>query len=172
MAEDEATVYLQATTTAVWAPIGQTPVVRVHPDRQKVSFYGSLNLSIGQVIVTRTQTMNSQTTAHHLKTILQAYPEQPILLLWDRAKWHGGQAVTHVLATNPRLEVMPFPPASPDLNPQEQVWKAARRAASHNHDQRRLPDLADRFEQCLVSNTFESSLLAKHNYFDICARFK
>lgn len=45
---DEVTLYLQATTTAVSAPCGQTPVVRVHPNRDKVSFYGTLNLDTGQ----------------------------------------------------------------------------------------------------------------------------
>ena len=51
MPEDEASVYLQATTQAVWAPRGQTPVVRVHPGREKISFYGALNLQTGQDIV-------------------------------------------------------------------------------------------------------------------------
>jgi hypothetical protein len=41
-------MYLQATTTAVWAPQGQTPVVRLHPGREKVNFYGTLNLHTGQ----------------------------------------------------------------------------------------------------------------------------
>jgi hypothetical protein len=39
LAEDEASLYLQATTMAVWAPRGQTPLVRVHPNRDKVSFW-------------------------------------------------------------------------------------------------------------------------------------
>ena len=172
VAEDEATLYLQATTTSVWAPKGQTPVVAVHPDRQKVSFYGSLNLATGQVVSSRVQTMNSKATAEHLHLLLQTYPDRPILLLWDRARWHGGATVNDLLAAHPRLEVMNFPPASPDLNPQEQVWKATRMATSHNHDQRKLETLADRFEQHLLSNTFSSSLLHKHNYFHICATFK
>jgi hypothetical protein len=48
LAEDEASLYLQATTTAVWAPRGQTPLVRVHSNRNKVSFYGSFNLKLGK----------------------------------------------------------------------------------------------------------------------------
>ena len=32
-AEDEASLYLQATVSRVWAPKGQTPVVRAHPGR-------------------------------------------------------------------------------------------------------------------------------------------
>jgi hypothetical protein len=48
------------------------------------------------------------------------------------------------------------------LNPQEHVWKAGRRAVSHNHVISRLSELADRFEQHLVSNTFESSFLERY----------
>ena len=40
LAEDEISLYLQATTTAVWATRGQTPLVHVHSNRDKVSFYG------------------------------------------------------------------------------------------------------------------------------------
>src|ERR671918_2075507 len=85
MPQDEASMYLQATTTAVWAPRGQTPVVRLHPGREKVNFYGALNLHTGQEIVMRTTTMNGAPTAQYLAQILDALPEVPILLLWDRA---------------------------------------------------------------------------------------
>jgi transposase len=171
LAEDEASLYLQATTTAVWAPRGQTPLVRVHPNRDKVSFYGSLNLQTGQEVVTREPTMNGEATARHLNKVLTAYPDLPILLLWDRATWHGGSAVRNVLDANPRLEVMRFPTAAPELNPQELVWKATRQAVSHNHDERRMASLAQRFEQHLASTTFRYSILEKYDHGNICAMF-
>jgi transposase len=65
-----------------------------------------------------------------------------------------------------------LPTAAPDLNPQEHVWKATRRAISHNHLTPRLPDLADRFEHHLTSNTFESSFLDRYGYNSICPMFK
>lgn len=102
LAEDEASLYLQATTTAVWAPLGQTPTVRAHPGRDKVNFYGTLNLHSGQTVATRAEKMNSTATALHLEHVLSAYPDVPILLLWDRAPWHGGAAVRAVLQANSR----------------------------------------------------------------------
>ena len=116
--------------------------------------------------------MNSEATARHLELILATYPEKPILLLWDRATWHGGQAVRSILEANPRLEVMRFPTASPDLNPQEQVWKATRIATSHNHEERDMILLANRFEQHLSVTTFSHSLLKTYNYNTVCAIFK
>lgn len=171
LSEDEASLYLQATTTSVWAPVGQTPIIKVHPQRDKVNFYGTLNLVSGEEIVTQAPKMNSAATAIHLKQILAAYPGRPILLFWDRAKWHGGQPVQQLLDENPRLEVMKYPTASPDLNPQEHVWKAARYHVSHNHDRAKLADLAGRFEQYLRTNKFNYSFLEKFGVDTFCANF-
>lgn len=171
LTEDEASLYLQATMTAVWAPRRQTPTVPVHPGREKVCFYGSLNLKTGQETVWQAETMNSETTAHYLQHLLETYPEGPILLLWDRARWHYGQPVRDLLQANSRLEVMYLPPASPDLNPQEQVWKATRKAVSHNHRTQRLADLTDQFEAHLVSTLFPSSFLDLYGFNNICPMF-
>jgi transposase len=162
LTEDEASLYLQATTMAVWAPRGQTPIVRADPGRAKVNFFGTLNLHTGEVIAMRATEMKSQTTAQHLEQVLASVPDVPIVLLWDRAPWHSGQAVRDVLDVNPRLQIIRYPVAAPELNPQEHVWKATRRAISHNHTIPKLPDLVDRFEQHLSTNTFKSSFL--HRY--------
>lgn len=171
LAEDEASLYLQATTSAVWAPRGQTPVVRCDPGRAKVNFYGTLNLHTGEETVTQAGTMNSDATRDHLAALLERYPDRPVLLLWDRAPWHRGPAIRAFLQANPRLEILHFPPATPELNPQEHVWKAARQAVSHHHDQRRLPDLAERFAAYLTGNAFRYSLLEKYNHDTLCAMF-
>ena len=172
LVQDEAGLYLQPTTMAVWALQGHTPVIRADPGREKVNFYGTLNLHTGQEIVTRSTTMNAEMSAQHLRQILDAIPSGPILLLWDRAPWHRRCPVRDVLEANPRLEIIHFPVAAPELNPQEHVWKAVRRAVSHNHTMPRLPEVADRFEQHLVSNTFQSSMLERYGFDAICPMFK
>ena len=165
-------MYLQATTTAVWAPQGQTPVVRVHPGREMVHFYGTLNLNTGQEIAMPSTKMNAEATVQHLEQILEAIPQGPVLLLWDRGPWHRGPRIQEVLEANPRLEVMFFPVAAPDLNPQEHVWKATRQAVSHNHTLTRLADLANQFEGHLSATTFESSFLDTYGFNEVCSRFK
>ncbi len=168
LSEDEAWMYLQATTMNVWSPCGQTPVVRVDAGRSKVGFYGTLNLHTGKEIVTRSTLFNAQASAQHLQQVLDAFPGQPIVFFWDRAPWHRGEPIRRLLADNPRLEIMEYPVAAPDLNPQEQVWKQTRRAVSHNHLTPRLPTLADEFETHLSSNTFESSFLDRYGYHLVC----
>ena len=171
LAGDEAGLYLQATTCHVWSPTGQTPVVRADPGRAKTNFYGTLNLHTGQEIAMRSDLMNAEVSAQHLELILETYPEVPILLFWDRAPWHRGKPIDKVLEGHPRLEIIFFPTASPDLNPQEHVWKAVRQEVSHKHLEIRLPILADRFLNKLNSTTFTSSFLEKYGYYAIYPMF-
>lgn len=171
VAGDEASVYLQATVQVVWAPVGQTPVVKVDPNRDNLHFYGALNLQTGKEIVMRTTVMKAVTSVLFLLKLVLAYPDQKILLLWDRAPWHFGPPIRDFLAAHPNLEIFYFPPASPDLNPQEHVWKNAREQVTHNHTINKIDILADLFEAHLTENTFPCSLLDLHDYQCICARF-
>lgn len=171
LAEDEASLYLQATVTQIWAPRRQPPTVRVDPQRTKTSFYGTLDLSSGCEIVTESPDLNGGATVQHLEHVLAAYPGKRILLFWDRASWHKGQLVREWLAAHPWLETIEFPVASPDLNPQEHVWKATRRAISHNHARRRLPELTDKFAMHLRTQTFSSSFLDRYGFNALRPRF-
>lgn len=171
VAGDEASLYLQATLQVVWAPIGQTPVIKIDPGRDHLHFYGALNLQTGQEVVMRTPIMNAATSVLFLQKLVDASPNQPILLLWDRATWHQGPAIRQFLADHPTLEIFFFPPGSPALNPQEHVWKDARTQVSHNHTVKKLDSLAAQFEDYLQSSTFPCSLLELHDYQAICALF-
>ena len=89
----------------------------------------------------------------------------------DRAPWHHGEPINQLLEENPRLEILKFPPGSPDLNPQEHVWKDARCAISHNHRIERIDTLAEQFLEYLQRTTFPSSLLDVYGYNHICPMF-
>jgi len=172
LAADEASLYLQASLMRVWAPVGQTPVVKACANRDSTHFYGALNLADGQETILRSDLMNAEASALFLNQVLSAYRDRPLLLLWDRATWHKGEAVRSVLGANPRLEILWLPPGSPELNPQEHVWKAAREAVSHNHCFAKLPTLATAFQTHLEQTCFACSLLDKHGYQATCEMFK
>jgi transposase len=164
-------LYLQATTSFVWSVIGETPIVRADPGRKQTHFYGAVNLASGKEIVLRSDVMISEVSAQFLQAILDSEPNAPVVVFWDRAPWHHGEEVKKLLENNPRLQIIFFPTASPDLNPQEHVWKAARKAVSHNHTISSLPELADRFEEFLTNTAFPSSFLDRFGYTAICPMF-
>jgi transposase len=150
---------VEATVTRLWAARGQTPVVRVSGQRDHVHFYGALNLCSGHEFALPRLEMNSVETAAFLRDLFACYPNQPLLLLWDRASWHKGQPVADVLAAHPHVETVFFPPASPDLNPQEHVWSLARAHVSHNHTLPDLSTLRDAFLRYLGSTPFHFTWL-------------
>jgi transposase len=165
-------LYLQATTSFVWSVIGETPIVRAVPGRQQTHFYGALDLLSGQEIAWRSEVMTGAVTALFLQKLLASTPADiPVVVFLDRAPWHRGEEVAKVLKENPRLELIFFPTASPDLNPQEHVWKAARKAVSHNHDFATLPALAGQFENFLHKTSFPSSFLDRFGYTAIYPMF-
>jgi transposase len=171
LAGDEASLYLQATLKVVWHPCGQTPLLKVYPGRDSTHFYGALNLRNGQETALRSPMMNSDVSALFLLQLLETYPDQPLLLLWDKATWHRGKPIQDILAAHPRLELLYLPTAAPDLNPQEQVWKATRQAVSHNHRHAKLDRLADAFAQHLTTTRFACSFLDKYAYPALSAMF-
>jgi transposase len=164
--------YLQASVMRVWAPIAQTPVVKADPGRDDTHFYGALNLKTGEQVVLGSERMNAQVSARFLTRLLLAYPDKPLLLLWDRAPRHRGPAIRTILEAHRRLGVLWLPAGSPELNPQEHVPKAPRQAVSHNHTRSKLAELAQAFETHLTTTRFACALLEKHGYNSLCPRFK
>lgn len=157
LALDQMSLYFQATLTRVWSAIGQTPIVSVHPQREYVYFYGALNLRDGREVALPVPEANAEMTANFVMLLLLLYP-QPILLLLDRATWHFGE-VTTLFEQTDRLQAIYFPPACPDLNPQEHVWERARDAISHNHTYRQFQPLIDDFETYLNETVFSTNFM-------------
>ena len=168
IALDAMSLYFQATTTRMGSPVGQTPLIRVSPQRDHSHFYGALNLRSGHEFALPTPAMTSETTAAFLRDLLVCYPCQPILLLWARARWHKGEAVKAVLADNPRLETVFFPPAGPDLNPQEHVWSQARAAVSHKHTLPTFAALKTAFLRSLSDTLFRFNWLTQYAPLILC----
>jgi transposase len=155
-------LYFQASTTRVWSPVGETPTVRVSGQREHVHFYGAVNLRTGHELAVPALDLTSLGTLSFLNDLLLAYPEQPLLLLWDRATWHRGAAVKGLLEAHPRLQTLFFPPASPHLNPQEHVWAQARDSVSHNHHFKDFSELRQAFLHFLSHHLFRFDWLAKY----------
>jgi transposase len=150
-------LYFQATLTRVWSPVGHTPIIAVSPQRDCIHFYGALNLRDGREVALCASENTAEMTTNFLMILLMLYP-QPILLLLDRAPWHFGE-VTALIAQTDRLQVLHFPPACPDLNPQEHVWEQAREAISHNHTYRHFQSLIDDFETHLNDTLFSTDFM-------------
>lgn len=159
---DQLSLYFQATLARVWAPVGHTPVVRLTPQRVMAHFYGALEVRLGREIAVTAPEQTSAVTADFMRLLLLLFPTHHLLLLLDHAPWHQGDDIQQVLAENDRLELMYFPVACPDLNPQEHVWSLARAAVSHNHGYRGFDPLLADFDTYLNENLFDTNFMDKY----------
>lgn len=162
MTIDQLRLYFQATTTRVWAFIGDTPVIRVATQRDSASFYGALNVQSGEEIALTLPKQSGEMTTEFLDHLQTIYPGRALFILWDRAKWHMGPHVSEYLSQHSHIQTMHFPPGSPHLNPQEHVWGQTRDAISHNHTRTDFPALVQAFQHHLDTTRFHIKWLEKY----------
>jgi transposase len=65
---------------------------------------------------------------------LSCYPRKRLLVIHDRGGQHKGAPREAIIReAGDRLLLKPQPAYSPELNPQERMWKWLRRVVPHNH---------------------------------------
>lgn len=159
LAEDEASLFFQATLSSVWQPKGKVIQIKTYSGQEKISFYGSLNLRSGKEHAMRRKRQNQITTIRRLGYLRRSYPRKRIAVFRDGAPWRKGRLIRAYLGKAKCFSLIPFPPYSPELNPQEMVWRQARRNASHNHGFRTFPKPQRAFQSYLKKNRFRMNFL-------------
>lgn len=131
-AEDEVHFQRHTTLTRTWAPRGQQPRVTSASTRQKIGFFGALNLKTGSLVTQKAPTFNATTFGSFLHYLLQ-HTQGKVFLILDNARWHRARELKTFFARNPHRLIRIFlPPYSPELNPIERVWRITRRQITHN----------------------------------------
>ncbi len=159
LTEDDMHLSTQTTVQKVWLPQGEYPKIEVARKREARSIYGFLNVKTGQEHAFKTPWQNMYITAEILPRIRTLYPTQKILLLWDQAGWHKGIEAQKAIQADGHMEVIYFPTAAPDENPQEHVWKSGRSQCTHNQFIENIDTATDGFVAYLNTTTFPYALL-------------
>lgn len=160
LCEDEMVLTSSTTTQKIWLPKGQyPPVMETNSTRKRKSFYGFLNLKTGVEHAFITDWQNMYITVEVLTKIRKIYPTQKLVLIWDNCGWHRGSKVTEWITKDGNTQTMYFPPYTPELNPQEHVWKEGRRHVTHNQYITKIEEIAEKFKEYITSSTFDYELL-------------
>lgn len=160
LCEDEMVLTSATTIQKVWLPVGEyPPVTETNTTRKRKSFYGFLNLKTGQDHTFITDWQNMYITVEVLKKVRQLYPSQKLVLIWDNCGWHRGSKVSEWIEADGNTETIYFPPYTPDLNPQEHVWKAGRKAVTHNQYIQKIEETAEQFKHYIEDQQFSFKLL-------------
>ena len=157
---DEIVLTSKTTFQKIWLPKGEYPKIDVSNKKENRSVYGFLNVKTGQEHAFKTLKQNMYITAEEVLPQLRcAYPAQEIQLIWDNAPWHVGSKVKEFFERDKHIEVINFPPYSPELNPQEHVWKEGRSKVTHNHYIEDIDATANEFIDYLNVRTFPYKLI-------------
>jgi len=149
----------QTTVQKIWLPSGSYPKIEVAGKRQSRSIYGFLNIKTGQETAFKTNWQNMYVAAEVLGKLRAVYPTGKILLVWDKAPWHKGCKAQDFIKQDGNIEVIEFPGAAPEENPQEHVWKAGRSQTTHNQFITDIDQAKDSFINYLNATTFDYDFL-------------
>jgi len=98
----------------------------------------------------------------HLDEIaLHIAPEKHAVLVMDRAGWHRSKA----LRIPKNMSFLHLPPYSPELNPQESVWRVLRDRCFHNRSYKSADEITE--VACKAWNSWISN---PEEIFSLCHR--
>ena len=133
MAEDEVHFYQGTTVTRTWSLKGKQPNILTSSGRNKIGYYGAVDLVTGKLITMQEEKFTQYTFQSFLDHLLY-FANNKIILLLDNAMWHHAKRIQKYIEEHKdRLELLFLPPYSPDLNPIERVWRVTRKYCTHNH---------------------------------------
>jgi transposase len=131
---DEATVRRHPTLTAQWCLGDDVPEVPTGDDHATGHVYGAVAPLTGRTHSHISPELGKGDFAPFLQHLLAYYPGKRLLVIHDRGEQHRGAPVeAAVREAGGRLMLKPQPAYSPELNPQERIWKWLRRVVTHNH---------------------------------------
>jgi transposase len=108
---------------ATWAPVGQTPVVEHIGKRERIGMISAISMRGEMHWMVHEESMNSALFIAYLDYLIQDI-DGKVFLIADRARYHTSKETARWLKEHEnRIELFFLPSYSPDLNPDEWVWK-------------------------------------------------
>lgn len=116
-----------------YAPVGQTPILRVPLTRDHRSAIGGITAQGRLFMQTQERTYRAEDVVEFLRLLLRKIPGK-LLVIWDGSPIHRAKAIKEFLAAGAakRLHLERLPGYAPELNPQEGVWNLLKRRELKN----------------------------------------
>ncbi len=116
-----------------YAPVGQTPILKVPLTRDHLSAMGGLTIDGRLIMHIQEQSFKGPDVVRFLQLLLRKIPGK-LLVIWDGAPIHRCQAVKDFLTQGgaKRIHLERLPGYAPELNPQEGVWNLLKRRELKN----------------------------------------
>lgn len=131
--KDESGVSLAPVIGKTWAPTGKTPVVRVTGKRGGVLAVSAISPSGRMCFRLEKRKVNAQVLMEFLNQISVQHPRRKVAVIMDQAPCHVAKRIKALNEGSSKLRVFYLPPYSPDLNPDEKVWRHMKHVTLKNH---------------------------------------
>ena len=135
-----------------WCFPGLRPVVPCHHIREYRYAYGAVEPLTGENFFLVLPYSNTDCMNLFLRELSKAYPNDTILLVCDGAAWHKAKAL--IIPEN--IQFIFLPPATPEMNPIEQIWKEIRKLGFCNEIFKTLDNVIDRLCDTICSLSCEA----------------
>ena len=132
-----------------WCLKGLRPSVPCHHIREYRYAYGAVEPLTGDSFFLVLPYSNTVCMNLFLDKLSKTYPDDQILLVCDGASWH--KAISLIIPDNIRL--LFIPPATPEMNPIEQIWTWLRKHGFRNEIFETLDKVVDRLCDTICSLT-------------------
>ena len=142
-----------------WCFKGLRPVVPCHHIREYRYAYGAVEPLTGDSFFLVLPYSNTDCMNIFLQKLSETYPNDLIILACDRATWHRSKSL--IIPDNIRLFYLP--PATPEMNPIEQIWKEIRKRGFKNEIFKTLDKVVIRLCEtiCSLSNDIIKSITGR-----------
>jgi len=142
-----------------WCPKGIRPVVPCQHIREYRYAYGAVEPLTGDSFFLVLPYSNTDCMNIFLENLSQKYTDDYIIIVCDGASWHK----SNCLKIPKNIKIVYLPPATPEMNPIEQIWKEIRKLGFKNELFNSLDDVIDRLCDtiCLITNDIVKSITGR-----------
>ena len=126
--QDESRIGRISQPIRCWSPAGVRPVVPCQIVREYLYVYGAVCPEDGSFTSLILPDMRTECLNLFLAELSNRYPDNHLLVVWDG----GGSHRSGELIVPEHMTLLPLPPYSPELNPQENVWGKIKEEGFYN----------------------------------------
>ena len=130
-----------------WCRKGLRPSVPCHHIREYRYAYGAVEPQTGQSFFLVMPYCNTDCMNVFLRELAKEYPDDYLLIVLDGASWHKAKG----LQMPDNIKLLYLPPATPEMNPIEQIWAWLRLHGFRNEVFQTLDKVVDRLCDTICS---------------------
>lgn len=140
--QDESGISLSPVVGKTWAPVGETPKIKVTGKRGGFCISSAISPAGKMVFRIEKKRVNSRLFVDFLVQIIRHHPHRKVVVICDNARPHIAKYVKEFVMSNKnKIAIYHIPPYSPELNPDEEVWNYLKNVKLKDHQARSKEEL-------------------------------